>query len=314
MVFGVAGDYNAKENSCPSSTTTSCNNDTCSSLLSQQQQQQQHKDRHFTSLSDSFQHQPLSIDSSAKRKSPSIFSSVEQLARSSDDSTQPAPCTSSTVIISDHATSTPVTRRHLTPLTFDLSADSGYGDSALRDVTSRRDVTSGVGRTADTVSMATDDVIVTPLKLAHFGPTPITPVSAVAPVLRHRSISVSGLCPIAADVSKTGLDEKLHPEGEIYTLLSVAMETASSPQLGLRQQPQDSQLSLGGHGVRNPQHIPEACSQSTDGKNYVVNEENSELIQSGFGLINPILSRTTGSNDGSSSESQFRSENFGKSS
>ena len=147
--------------------------------------------------SKSFQHP-------TKRKSPSIFSSVEELARGSG------------------ATQLMPPSPDLLPA-FDLSTDSGYADNTFRDVT------SGFDRAA--VSMATDDVITTPIDRA----TAFRPVLAAAvPVSRNRSISGSGFGAVASGTTTS--EKPPHPrEGELSTLLAVGMETASSPRLQKQQ-------------------------------------------------------------------------------
>ena len=162
------------------------------------------------------------------------------------------------------------------------SPDTGYGDSALlHDVTSGRDVTLNL-----VVSMATDDAITTPAKMAaDFRLTALELAATSASVLRHQSsISVSGMGSLA---SKTAVYEKMHPVGEMSELLSVAVTTASSSP-GQQQQLADNlQQKHSQSGIRNPRIIAENNPQLTE----LENGDKVELIHGGFGLKNPVLTR-----------------------
>jgi len=289
------------------------------------------------SFSESFQHpSSLSYDADlTKRKSPSIFSSVEELARGCS-ATRPAPIliisspglisdhvtspgfisehvTSPSIIrdhvtspglISNHVTSTPITQR--SPLMFDMSTDSGYNDTVLRDVT--------FGIPEVVISKTADDVIAiaTPLKMAaDLRPIAIKPVATTASVLRHQVISVSAIDPVAADASKTGLHEKLQLGSDSSALLSVALETASPPQL--QQQPQENiQQTNIGYDARNTQLVPGNSPPLTDGR--ICDESKRlELIHRGFGVKNPLLTRITDPSNGTTTNSQLNSKNIGKS-
>ena len=285
-------------------TTTSLSNDDKNSrpsVLQLQRQRRHHKNHHLTNCSDSLQHQPSpSTDAdSTKRKSPSIFSSVEELARGSS-TTQPTPIISSL----GHVTSTPITAAQRSPIVFDLSTDSGYCDSSIRDVTSSLYCTPEVATTV------TDDVITTLLKWADFRPITVKRVAADATVLRHQIISVASVNPIATDVSKTRLKEKLQPGSEISAMLPVAMETATTPEI--QRQPQENAQPIhDGYDVKNPHLMPGKSSPLlTAGRNYVENEDKLELIRGGFGVKNQLLTRTTDPNNNSP---QLNSKNSGKS-
>ena len=297
-----------KENRRPTSTTATSDSDdhdddgrsSTSSL---------HNKRHYeTGSSESFQRQPSSSTDadSVKRKSPSIFSSVEELARGSA-ATQPAPIISLPSFISGHVTSTPVTEAQRSPIMLDLSSDTGYGDSAVCEVTSSCDVTFGLDRTPKVISIPTDDVIRTPLKMADFRLTALNPVATSASVLRQQSISVSGLGSFVAGASETRRNEILHPGGDISAVMSVAMKTASSPEQ--QQQQQDSLQLI--HGKLC--HImPEKNPPLTDGKSCGENNDKVELIHGGFGLKNPFLTCDSDPHNGMPINSQVNSENFGK--
>jgi len=233
----------------------------------------------------SVQHQttPGSTDaprSVAKRKSPSIFSSVEELARGSTADTQPSPEMTSPSFCPGHVSSTQQLRSP--GLMLDLSSDTGYGDSALLCddvITSGRDVTLGLDRAPNVMSVSTDDVV----NMADFRLTSLDPVaSSPASALRHRSVCVSGTgCLATGAVSKTGPNEKLHPgAGEASASLSAAMETVSPPP--------EQQLNRGGFDARNPQIMPQNNPRLIDGSS---NVENKQLINGGFALRNPLLTR-----------------------
>ena len=307
---------------------------------------QQH--HHLASISESLQH-PSSLSTDAdltKRKSPSIFSSVEELARGSkatrptttliisspglisDHVTSPGLISNhvtspglihdhvtspglvsdhvtSPGLISNHVTSTPLTQR--SPLMFDMSTDSGYGDSALRDVT------HGLDRIPEVVSKTADDVIATPLKMAaDCRPIAIKPVATVASVLRHQIISISAIDPVAADASKTALHEKLQLGSDRSVLISAAMETASSPQLQQQSQENLEQTHVG-YDARNTQLILRESPQLTDGRIYLENKDKLEVIHGGFGVKNPLLTRVTDPSIGTTTNSQLSSKNVGKS-
>jgi len=277
-----------KENSrltSATTTTTFCNDD-ISRAFSQQQQQQQQCYNHYrlTSIWSLFQSElsiPCTVDSS-RRKSPSIFSSVEELARG-------ARTNEAAYHVTDHVTSTPISDARRSPLACDLSADSGYGDSAVRDVT------SGLGRTPELESLATDDVIKTPRAVL------INPGATLAPLFLNGDISGSGISPVTSDKSKTGLTEKLRPEDEVSPSLLVAMETASSPPLPQRtcnSQPVNVTSPLQTSG-KSPQpaarhndvtYSTREYGAPLDGGDHVEKSESQlELIHGGFGVRNPLL-------------------------
>ena len=278
----VAGQCDTNENGCPTTTVTYDYN---SNVVLPQHHHP------LTSFSESFQHPPAT--ESAKRKSPSIFSSVEELARGSGATQAAVLMLSSPELVST---------AHCSPLTFDRSTDSGYGDSDLRNVTSGFDCTS------DVVSIATDDVITTPLKIDDFRPTTLKPIVTAVPVLRHQSTSASGVDTAAADTSRTRMSEKSpHPIGEFSAMLAVGMETASSSQLP--QQSQNNALLIQSrYGIENRQQVRSERLQLTDGRNCPENEEKLDVIHGGFGIKNPLLTRSADTNN----NLQLGSKNFGK--
>jgi len=259
----------------------------------------QRQEHHF---SESAQHasSPSNDVDLTKRKSPSIFSSVEELARGTT-TTQATPVISpSPALVLDHVTSIPaVAAAQRSPLMFDLSADSGYGDSA------HRDVTSGLDCTPEVLSKTIDNETATPLKMVDCRPMAVQPIGATAPVLRHQTTSVSATDSIAADASKSRLKEKLQVGRESSAFVAVAMETASSSQP--LEEPQDSLRQMhGGYGVRNPHPVRGQSTPSTG--NCIENENKLEMIHGGFGVKNPILNQTTDPSNGTSanfSKSQF---------
>lgn len=342
-LFVCSEDGSVKENCGPAPTTTTSDcdhNNNSTATLSPPP-----PSHHFTSISESFQHPSLfSSDADlTKRKSPSIFSSVEELARGCSP-TPPAPTltisspslisdhmtalyfisdhvTSSGLIydhltspglvsdhvtsgglISNHVTSTPITQR--SPLMFDMSTDSGYNDSALRDVTSDRDRIPEV-----VISKTADDVMATPMKMAAIRPIAIKPVATTASVLRHQVISVSAIDPVASDASKTGLREKLQLASDSSALLSASLETASPAQL--QQQPQENiQQTNMGYDARNIQLIHRKSPPLTDGR-ICAESKQLELIHRGFGVRNPLLTRITDPSNGTTTNSQLNSKNIG---
>lgn len=310
-----------KENRCPTSSTSTSESDDDDDDRSSSRSAEHHQHHCLTDASPSFHGQPSSSSScdvdSAKRKSPSIFSSVEELARGSGSGADhPALTLSSPSFISRHVTSPAIISTQPSPIMFNLSPDSGYDNSALRDVTSGYDVNFGFDRMPSVIPIATDDVITKPPKMAEiadFRLTTLKPVATSASVLRHQSISVSGIGSVSAGASKTRLNAELHSgAGDISAFLSVAMETTSSP--GQQQQsPENLQLIPGGHGVRNAQIVPDKIPRLTDGSNGIENNDNLKLIHGGFGVKNPLLTRNADTHNDTPSNSQLNSQNFGKS-
>jgi len=278
-----------KENRCPTSATTTIDSSTTSP--------QRHHRHRLTGFLLAFHQRQSSTLSAAdptrrRRGSPSIFSSVDELARGSDVAVPQATVSPAGGHLPYHVTSHPVTAAQRSPLGFDLSADSGFGDSALRELT------PGFDRTPEVVSMTTDDVNMTPMKVADL--QPIKPVVTATSVLRHQSTSASGIGLIAADASMTRISEELRPGGEISAMLSVAMETASSPRQQ-QQYPQDNaQLIHSSCDVTNPHLMTRKSPKLTDGS-----EDNKfELIHGGYGVKNPLLTSTTDSRTDSPTNSQ----------
>ena len=272
----------AKENCCSASggVTYDCNGNVLLLLLSQHTPPPHHQ----PASSQSAQHPP---SVAVKRKSSSIFSSVEQLARGTTSIIQHP----STLI---HAPTTPASRTlHTaqrspapgslhTAFTFDLSVtDSGLGDSAVRDITSALDRTPEA-RSDDVIKMAAAD----------FGPSAFKPVvttSAVA-TLRHRSISVSGAGAAAAAASGTRANEKpTPPEVAFSTVSAVGKGTVSS---------RNSLQQIGGG---NPPDTRSGGSPQSDETNCVGNGEKLDVIHDGHAIRNPLVTRAgSGSGGGSS--------------
>lgn len=283
-----------KENSRPTATPTSMspttsdvdhNNNSSAPSVQHHHHHHQHQPHQLTTFSDSFQH-PSSSSADGdltKRKSPSIFSSVEELARGSSVDRPSLIIPPPSLIATDHVTSTPVIPALRPPIMFDLSTDSGYGDSSLRDVI------SGLDRATEMISKTIDDVITTPPKMdTDFRPIVIKPIATTAPLLPHHITSVSALNSITADASKTRLKEKLQLESEISAFPSVAMDTISSPQL--QQQPQENLHQI---HVTSPQLVAGKNPQLTDGRNCLEDADKLQLIRGGFVVKTPLLTRTT---------------------
>jgi len=279
--------------------------------------------------------------SAIKRTSPSIFSSVEELARGTSLSyTVTSPCSS---FISGHVTSTPVQQRSasgLMPADLSSSSDTGYGDS-VAVLRSRDDViasgccdvmisgsgdviTFGMDRGSTAVSSSSVSTVGDVIEMAaDFRLSPDVAMSAAALLLPRRDsafVSGSGYVPAA---SKSGQNEKplQHPEdggGEISALLSAAMATISPPPP--QPQPAPPMNHSGFDKTRSPpqmmslENSPQLLTHTTSSHA----ENKHQLIHEGFGpRKNPPLSTRDDADCSHEAtphvRSQLRPQNFGRS-